>query len=298
MSRGAEGTTEASGHRDSGRAGRPKEAGGRCPGRCPRAKRTESDRRRAKTPINRRKSRLRRRAAPISDMPPATRIDSTAKATDREAEQLQLRFFAVLDGYGRNPPERALWRELVNLALGQVKTLMHCERQVSTEAVHHVALALYMRANEAGIIEGFSVPTLAADCRLDERTIRGAMQVLNRLHVVRSSRTSRRKPALHRMNLGGLDWPAVRARAGASAGTMPGLSAGMVPALKGYVRTGLPLVPADIDQMIYGCGIGTGERIVAAGPDDPASEQQVGMLMQLQRQHRPPGRVDHRGGGA
>ena len=40
MSRGAEGTTEASGRRDQGRAGRPKEAGGRCPGRCPRAKRT------------------------------------------------------------------------------------------------------------------------------------------------------------------------------------------------------------------------------------------------------------------
>ena len=41
MFRGAEGTTAASGRRDSGRAGRPKEAGGRFPGRCPRAKRTD-----------------------------------------------------------------------------------------------------------------------------------------------------------------------------------------------------------------------------------------------------------------
>ena len=76
---GREGTTEASGHRDSGRAGRPKEAGGRCPGRCPRAKRTESDRRRAKTPINRRKSRLRRRAAPNGD---AYLRDSTLDGRD------------------------------------------------------------------------------------------------------------------------------------------------------------------------------------------------------------------------
>ena len=106
---------------------------------------------------------------------------------------------------------------------------MQSRRPVAAEAVHHVALALYMRANEAGIIEGFSVPLLAADCRLNERTIRSAMLVLNRLSVVRSMRASRRKPAVHRMNLGGIDWPAIRARADSSAG--------MVPALKGYVRT-------------------------------------------------------------
>ena len=162
-------------------------------------------------------------------MPPATSTDSTATATSHEAAQISLRLFAIIDGYGRKAPERALWRELVEIALSQRKTFMQSRRPVAAEAVHHVALALYMRANEAGIIEGFSVPLLAADCRLNERTIRSAMLVLNRLSVVRRMRASRRKPAVHRMNLGGIDWPAIRARADSSAG--------MVPALKGYVRT-------------------------------------------------------------
>ena len=169
--------------------------------------------------------------------------DSTASGPDvqrnREpGQQLQLRFFALIDGYGRNPPERALWRELIELALSQTRTFMHCDRPVAAEAVHHVALALYMRANEAGIIEGFSAPLLSADCRLNERTIKACMHVLRELRVIRSSRPSRRRPAVHRMNLGGLDWSAVRARAKSSGGTMP--------PLKGYVQ-GLLVPDAAVD---------------------------------------------------
>ena len=53
---------------------------------------------------------------------------------------------------------------------------------------------------------------IAADCRIGREHAQAALRVLNRLQVFRSTRASRRRPACHRMNLGGLDWPAVRAR--------------------------------------------------------------------------------------
>jgi len=59
---------------------------------------------------------------------------------------------------------------------------------------------------------------LAADCRLDPRTARSALKVLAFLRIVafkagpRRSQRGPRPRALH-MNLGGLDWPAVRRRA-------------------------------------------------------------------------------------
>ena len=65
MSRGAEGTTEASGRRDQAGLAARKRRVGAVRGAVPAQNEPKSDRPRAKTPINRRKSRLRRRAAPI-----------------------------------------------------------------------------------------------------------------------------------------------------------------------------------------------------------------------------------------
>ena len=64
MSRGAEGTTEASGRRDQAGLAARKRRVGAVRGAVPAQNEPKSDRPRAKTPINRRKSRLRRRAAP------------------------------------------------------------------------------------------------------------------------------------------------------------------------------------------------------------------------------------------
>ena len=220
---------------------------------------------------------------------PATGNDPIASERHREPDQLQLRFFALLEGYGRNAPERALWRELLNLALETQQRFDVGGHTVRAADVHHVALAVYMRANNAGVIEEFSLPLLAADTRQSERTVRAAVKALNALGVFRSTRPSRRKPAVHRMNLGGLDWPAVRARASASPAQRAGLSAAHCAGLKGYTE-GLPLVPPDRDQERRGGGgIGTGEPDRRRRPADPASEQQIGMLMQLQRQHLLPG---------
>ena len=137
---------------------------------------------------------------------------------DTEPDQLSLRFFALIEGYKRLPPDRALWRELVNLAVGQLKSFRDGARTVSASTLVLVAYALYMRANSAGIIEDFSATLIASDCRIGREHAQAALRVLNRLHVFRSTRASRRRPACHRMNLGGLDWPAVRARLRRSSG--------------------------------------------------------------------------------
>ena len=136
-----------------------------------------------------------------------------------EPDQLQLRFFAVVGGMHSAPPERALWRELLDLAIGKVKTLSAPDgRVVSASAAWAVGAAVYFRANARGVVEGFSHDMLAADCRLDPRTARSALKVLAFLRIVvfkagpRRSQRGPRPRALH-MNLGGLDWPAVRRRA-------------------------------------------------------------------------------------
>ena len=136
-----------------------------------------------------------------------------------EPDQLPLRFFAIVGGMHSAPPERALWRELLDLALGTAKTLTAPDgRSVSASAAWAVGAAVYFRANARGVVEGFSHDMLAADCRLDPRTARSALKVLAFLRIVafkagpRRQQRGPRPRALH-MNLGGLDWPAVRRRA-------------------------------------------------------------------------------------
>ena len=137
-----------------------------------------------------------------------------------EPDQLQLRFFAIIDGFTRRPPERALWRVLIDTALAKTDVFTARGRRISAEAVHHVALALYMQADAAGVIHEFSEEYLAEQCRMSERNVRTARRVLNDLRVVRSIPGRGRRAGVHRMNLGGLDWPAVRRRARSPRGDM------------------------------------------------------------------------------
>ena len=136
-----------------------------------------------------------------------------------EPDQLQLRFFALVGGMHSTPPERALWRELLDLAIGDAKTLVAPGgRPVSAGIAWAVGAAVYFRANSRGVVEGFSHDRLAADCRMDPRTVKSALKVLAFLRIVvfkagsRRQQRGRRPRSLH-MNLGGLDWPAVRRRA-------------------------------------------------------------------------------------
>ena len=193
-----------------GSAGRRKDAGTCWLGCCPPEMSTGETHPRAKRPMNRAKTPLRRRAAP----------------------------FAVVEGYRSTPPDRALMRELLDCALGSVKRFEVGGRQVAASVVHHVGLALYVRADAAGIVEGFSVDRIAADVRLDKGTTKRGIAVLRRLRAFRSTRASRRRPACHRINVGGLDWPGVRERAkrepsGCAAQPLSGCAA---QPLKGYTE--------------------------------------------------------------
>ena len=132
-------------------------------------------------------------------------------------QQLELRLFERVGTMRGSPPERALWRELLDLALGTMRRFeamsASSARAVSAAVVHHVGLALYFRADEAGIVQGFTAARLATDCRLERRCVVAALMVLESLRVIRRRRTSRRRPEEMRLNCGGLDWPAVRRRA-------------------------------------------------------------------------------------
>lgn len=116
------------------------------------------------------------------------------------------------------PPERALWRELLDLALGKRDTFQHGDRPLSAAVVWAVGAAIYFRSNDAGVVgdEDFGKKTnavrLAGDCRHGERSVRAALDVLCELGIVRKKRRGRREPLLWLMNLGGMDWPAVRRR--------------------------------------------------------------------------------------
>ena len=148
--------------------------------------------------------------------PSAVRIDPES------GTQLGLRFWPIIDrGTGR-PAERGLWRDLVSLAIGARGSFQVGARTISASSVWSVALTLYMRANLDGIIAGFSLPVLAADCRLSREVVTAAVALLRGWRVVQMSRApkgkgkskgGRRAAAIWRMNLGALDWPAVRARA-------------------------------------------------------------------------------------
>ena len=123
-----------------------------------------------------------------------------------------MRLFGRVDLYAGCPPETALWREVLDIALEDTKTYSAGGHTIRAATVRYVALSVYMRANQAGIAP-VSKRTLAADCRVQPYVISCALIVLRRLHVVRTIRTSRRESSLHQLNVGGLAWPAVRARA-------------------------------------------------------------------------------------
>ena len=146
-----------------------------------------------------------------------------------QEQQFNLRFWAVVDAKRGPAPERALWRELLDLALpcgsGAVvdaadvwrKSVAAAgrpvDRPVRVSVVLEVGLMLYMLADKAGIIGGFDVRRIADVCRIDEKSARTALHVLLAFRAIVRYRESRRAPFVYRMNLGGLDVPSARARA-------------------------------------------------------------------------------------
>ena len=145
--------------------------------------------------------------------------------------QLQLRLFERLDGYRGVPPERAVWRELLAVAIQHPAYLVGTGR-VSSEAVHHVGVQMFMHADDAGIvgvpkgdgrIYGISNAQLAGESGMNERTTRRALRVIELLAIARGVTAadaardprlvvSRRRGRIWRMHVDGLDWRQPRAR--------------------------------------------------------------------------------------
>lgn len=164
---------------------------------------------------------------------------------------------ALVAGMKGCPPERGLWREALNLAVGRTQTFRDRGRPVKAHVVVLVAWALYGRADRAGIVAGFPARVLAADTRLSERHVKAGIAVIERLRLAKRTRPSRRRPAFLRLNVGGLDWPMVYAQAAelhptapAAAGaewghtvttgpTLPGLSGDTRSPLSGDTRSPL-----------------------------------------------------------
>ena len=158
--------------------------------------------------------------------PSAVRI--VPESTPRQSDQLVLRFFAFIRTLKGVPPDRGLWRELLALALPDPRAVVtHCGRSIAGSTVLHVGLAFYMRSNRAGIIDPAELPkplrdmpvprVLALDTGHAIRTVKDAAAVLRGWRCLRMMRRSRRTAAAWQMNLGGLHWPAVKARAKAAA---------------------------------------------------------------------------------
>lgn len=140
--------------------------------------------------------------------------EAVADADAVADEQLRLRFFPVVASWTGNPPERALWRDLVTAALDGKDVISGPDgRLVRASTVRLVAYELYMRSDKSGVVKKFSECDLAAVLKLHKRTVHAALSILRRLRIARPERFSRRRPCYWRMNLGGMDWPAVRERA-------------------------------------------------------------------------------------
>ena len=216
-------------------------------------------------------------------------------APEPEAEQLALRFFAVINGYNRIPPERALWRELLKTAITSSAAFVIHHRKVTPALVHHVALEIYFHANAAGVAH-LPQDQLAEYCHRPQASVSRALAVLERLRIIRRNRTSRRDAEIIEMNLGGLSWPAIRMRAkqarrmdqattsrlnfeqpaSLSDGMVPSLSYGTMPSPKGYVP-----------------GLGT-DQITAAARTVRAREADERQQQQQQQQQRPTQAPDRR----
>ena len=227
------------------------------------------------------------------------RISSTVKSHSAlEPEpQLLLRLMARVGPDSRPdagpPPQRGLYREVLDLALSTAKHFVTAYgRTVSAKEVHHAACALYFRANQAGLVP-VSVARLAQDARMDRKTMARALTVCASLHIARPIRERRQGRVVgFALNVGGLDWPAVYARVRAmfppSATTVPGASQ---PAL------GFPPEPVEKGPQAPSASAEKGPQAPSAsaekGPQAPSASAEKGpqpLPRRGPRPHLPPPR--------
>ena len=144
--------------------------------------------------------------------PSLVTVDQAPRPDD--PQQLELRLFERIDQFRGVPPEKGLWRELLDVAIGTVETFTANGKTISAAFLHHVAWALFGRTNRAGVAQ-VTDQDLANDIRrpASRSRVTAALAVMRRLRISRPTRLNRRGARIHALNLGGLDWPAIRRRA-------------------------------------------------------------------------------------
>ena len=158
------------------------------------------------------------RPSPEAQSDPGSDFTITGAAADNpprsppqvsQAQQFELQFFAIVDRYRGQPPERALWREAVELVITTAlrgALFFECgSRRVSGSLVVLVALGLYYFADRVGIIQ-HSQHDLATRLWVDRSTLSRIITVLKDVGLLRAIRLSRRTPERLAMNVGGLSW--------------------------------------------------------------------------------------------
>ena len=141
--------------------------------------------------------------------------------------QLELAVFAVVDAFDGSPPERGLWRVSLEQAVGQAGPVIHPLELYKqgwsspgpglygpVKACHVLGLGawLYLEADKAGVID-MTTRNLVSKLHQRRPTVISGLAALTAFRLLRRVDRGRRRCPLWAMNLGTLDWPAVRARA-------------------------------------------------------------------------------------
>ena len=150
----------------------------------------------------------------ISGCQPGKPSSTKAEVEHKPEPQLLPQLLARVGAFRKAPAERGLYRELLATAIGRTKTFIVDGYTISAAHVWAVGAAIYFRADAAGVLRDFSTTALARDSHIGERAVRAAMKLYRSWHIIRTSRPGgRRQPSEHRINVGGMSWPAVRKRA-------------------------------------------------------------------------------------
>jgi hypothetical protein len=115
--------------------------------------------------------------------------------------QLRLRLLALVGRMRGNPPEKGLFREALNAALGTRQTFRHGGHSVARRDVHHCAWVTYGFCDADASVQGRSIPEIAAEMSVSPRTARACLGVLTDRGFLVALRQSRRTPAIYDLSL-------------------------------------------------------------------------------------------------
>ena len=152
-------------------------------------------------------------------MPPRPAGD---RPTDPSADQAPVDqgiLPGLLATFTARPPERGLFRELVQQTVGRgVHRFDVGGQQITAATIKGIAWTLYGRMNDAGLLvdpktgDPWSRQTLADDASVSRRTLVTGLAFLDAARCTGRRRGRGRRRDVISINPGGLTWPAVRKR--------------------------------------------------------------------------------------